>query len=45
VDVSPASLKLVRGNIAKCKAEECLPVFKGEAVQMLTRFKNKQVQV
>lgn len=44
VDVSPASLKLVRGNITKCKAENDCQVFKGEAVQMLTRLKNRQVQ-
>ena len=37
VDQSLSSLKLVRGNIAKCKAEADCTVVKGEALQVLGR--------
>ena len=38
VDQSLTSLKLVRGNIAKCKAEADCTVVKGEALQVLGRL-------
>jgi 16S rRNA (guanine966-N2)-methyltransferase len=38
VDMSLSSLKLVRGNIAKCRAEEACTVLKGDALQMLGRL-------
>lgn len=38
VDMSLASLKLVRGNIAKCRAEESCIVIKGDALQVLGKL-------
>ncbi len=38
VDLSPSSLKLVRGNIAKCRAEADCTVWKGQAVKMMSRL-------
>lgn len=38
VDMSLSSLKLVRGNIAKCRAEVACTVLKGDALQLLGRL-------